>query len=1347
MNKFLNVMRAVVLTMALGSLLQAQASVADAKIFQIPGPKADGIAGAAVPYVRYDSQKASLGGGATLKTSAMMDRFNIASQASEHSYVELPGNGASAEWTVHVIKDANVVGRGVTMRFTMPDTGDGMGQKGSLDVYVNGNKVKTVDLNSYWMWQYFASGNPSDAPDGGVGCFAFDEVHFLLDEPLKEGDRIKIQSSGANGLTYGVDFLEIEDVVNPIGRPSGAVSVTDFGACPDDGKDDLAAFVAAVKAADAGSKVVYIPKGTWHLSGMWNIYCKDVKITGAGIWYTNIQFTSDKAFGGGISGGNGSNGGADGYCKNLEFCHMYINSNLRSRYNQMAVYKCFMDVFCDGSVIHDVWEEHFETGFWFGDYNGAMDYSDGVKVINCRIRNNLADGVNFCQGTSNAAVYNCSIRNNGDDGLACWNNSYMNAKDEENNVFAYNTIEFIWRAGGIALYGGSGHHVYNNYIRDMFMAAGIHLNTTFDGYKFSNNKGITFENNILVRCGTNADSWNEDLAAIDLKQDVKNITFRNTQIYDSPFDAVRTLTGPSNVVFYDTQILGTGLTGEDITYSCVGHTCGAMRIADKNVKFDGLKIANYGSDKKGNNSTYPFWTDNNKDLAQSLGAELLGNNVSYVVPEAGRVIGLDPVVDPWENVKDYDLELKELSWRNQNDEYNLQEGDQVVLYGKIKNNSDVDIPEKANFTVVVNIDGVSKGSVTISDGLKAHESVDFKLASSWESVKGGHVAVATVCPDTDLKNELTEDNNSRTKRFNVSASADNSNKFTPVTGGYDLVVTKVFVSNKKDEDAINTGDHLVMGAVIANAGDKDIPAGTKIGLQFQMDGKTYGTGFITWCDTFKDGLKSHATATLIANGGGGSVTTGGADNYFIAPEGSHTITAWIDDTNEWKEVDENNNKKDMTLMIPFGGVKYLADTDLPDDVSGENPPVPVVKSTIVNGIKYEIVNDYAQVAGWDELTFPANGIAVIEKNVKIGDNYYDVKRIAGGYDDKLSGSKCDEAGAFYSCSQIKGIVLPDGIEVIGDHAFKNASIEYFNLPGSLSTIGAWAFENTQLTNVTLPWTISNVGEGAFYNIPTLTTVVWTANVWSFPNMVFNSPNVKDVYFTLPYSISEKGDWTWNNNALPRFHTRPAGIESWKSAGYENIDDQVIIKPEENLVPCSFNFDVDFTDVSGISAYKGAYDEGKGAVVLTKVNKIGAQNGFLVRVNDVPVGGYSKEYAARILDNGDDCDSFEGNSIWASTTPTYITDENQYYFANGCFNRLSEPRFVPGMSAWLNLYDKAGAAKDALGFDFLAPPSSTGIHSVQVDNNESAAYYILSGMKIAKPTTKGVYIYKGKKVVF
>ena len=176
------------------------------------------------------------------------------------------------------------------------------------------------------------------------------------------------------------------------------------------------------------------------------------------MWYTNIQFTNSNANSGGIAfAGENS-------CYNVEFCNMYINSNLSSRYNEQASYKCFSDVPGNGSVIHDIWEDHFECGFWLGDYSGTVDYSDGMKIINCRIRNNLADGVNFCQGTSNSVVYNCSIRNNGDDGLACWNNNYLSAKDETGNVFAYNTIDFIWRAGGIAIYGGDGFNIYNNYI-------------------------------------------------------------------------------------------------------------------------------------------------------------------------------------------------------------------------------------------------------------------------------------------------------------------------------------------------------------------------------------------------------------------------------------------------------------------------------------------------------------------------------------------------------------------------------------------------------------------------------------------------------------------------------------------------------------------------------------------------------------------------------------------------------------------------------------------------------------------------------------------------------------------
>ena len=77
------------------------------------------------------------------------------------------------------------------------------------------------------MYQYFAGGNPTDKSDGGTACFAFDETHFLLNKALRAGDRIRIQSSGANGYDYGVDFIETEVVPEEIECPAGAVNVTD----------------------------------------------------------------------------------------------------------------------------------------------------------------------------------------------------------------------------------------------------------------------------------------------------------------------------------------------------------------------------------------------------------------------------------------------------------------------------------------------------------------------------------------------------------------------------------------------------------------------------------------------------------------------------------------------------------------------------------------------------------------------------------------------------------------------------------------------------------------------------------------------------------------------------------------------------------------------------------------------------------------------------------------------------------------------------------------------------------------------------------------------------------------
>lgn len=610
--------------------------------------------GATMPYTRYDSTAAVIGGGAALVSSKDFAKDNIASQASEQSYIKLPVKGSYAEWRM------NTSGDGVTIRFTLPDSRDGMGQSGSLDIYVNNKKVKTLDLTSYYMWQYFPdpasnpAGHPKDTPEG-TGCFAFDETHFRLNTSLKKGDKIKIVSTGANNLEYGVDFLEIEQVPAEIKKPDGAYSITDYGADGTDEYDDYGAIQKCITAAKKDGKDVYIPAGTFRIGQIWKLDASDIKITGAGIWYTNIQFTNSAAGKGGISGSTANN---------VEFCNMYINSMLRSRYDQNAVYKCFMDVWSGGSYIHDIWEDHFECGFWMADYVSPIEYSDGLVIYNSRIRNNLADGVNFCQGTSNATVYNCSIRNNGDDGLAMWSNNYLSAKNETNNVFCYNTIDFIWRAGGIAIYGGNGHKIYNNYISDTFMASGIHLNTVFDGYKFTYNSGMEFTNNIIVRSGTSSDSWNSNMGAIDISGDVKNVTFNNTYIYDAQHDGIRIFDSPSNLIFNQLSVFGCGIDGNTTDSSDSGAVIKyEKKNTTKSVTYNGIQYANcpYDSVIFGSRILSTFSDEIN-----------YGNNYKYSIPMGTNVVITAPVPE-------------ETTYNNsQNTTSNVENNTSKITVGKTK---------------------------------------------------------------------------------------------------------------------------------------------------------------------------------------------------------------------------------------------------------------------------------------------------------------------------------------------------------------------------------------------------------------------------------------------------------------------------------------------------------------------------------------------------------------------------------------------------------------------------------------------------------------------------------------
>ena len=254
---------------------------------------ADDQYGATVPYTRYEAEEASRSNGTSLERSD--DLESTAIEASGQSYVALKDQDSSVDFT------ATAAANALDLRFTLPDH-----KSGQVQVYINNDLAATLTLSSETAWQYVYKESVYDEPSLAPGTaherFRFDEVHTLLNGQIQQGDHVRIVKVDKNDTEYGIDFIELEQAAPAIERPEGAVSIADYNSAkPGDGVADDAALAAAMDAAaNTASKTVYIPAGTWEFSRKIGINHPGLTFQGAGLWYTNIFFTSDQREGGGI---------------------------------------------------------------------------------------------------------------------------------------------------------------------------------------------------------------------------------------------------------------------------------------------------------------------------------------------------------------------------------------------------------------------------------------------------------------------------------------------------------------------------------------------------------------------------------------------------------------------------------------------------------------------------------------------------------------------------------------------------------------------------------------------------------------------------------------------------------------------------------------------------------------------------------------------------------------------------------------------------------------------------------------------------------------------------------------
>ena len=95
-------------------------------------------------------------------------------------------------------------------------------------------------------------------------------------------------------------------------------------------------------------------------------------------------------------------------------------------------------------------------------------------------------------------------------------------------------------------------------------------------------------------------------------------------------------------------------------------------------------------------------------------------------------------------------------------------------------------------------------------------------------------------------------------------------------------------------------------------------------------------------------------------------------------------------------------------------------------------------------------------------------------------------------------------GAFYGCSSMMSVTIPDGVTSIGDSAFWDcSSLTSVTLPDSVTSIGLAAFQFCSgLTSITIPDSVTSIGMSAFEYCSSLTSIHIPDSVTSIGRWAF-----------------------------------------------------------------------------------------------------------------------------------------------------------------------------------------------------------------------------------------------------
>ena len=495
--------------------------------------------GATTTFASYEGENGTLGGGATvmaLKSPPTTEYSSAELEASGHAFANLAKVGQYVEWT-------NKTGQNITfvnVRYSVPDSATGGGIESTLNLYINGTMRQSLNVSSKQTWLYEGGNNnynenDQNPADGDPRVF-WDEVStFLTGAALAPGDTIRLQMDADNTASYyNIDVIDIEAPPPPITMPAGDLSITTCGAVAGPSTDSTTAIQNCINMAQTSKQAVWIPQGTFYLNGSRGLQANGITIEGAGMWYSTIYRNVPLPNNVGLA--------ATFSVTSCTVRNFATDANAISR---ATVDGCggAMDTTGTNWVADSIWTKHAESGFWASGTGGTLEnnrlgpmWADGINLNNVSLTgtvgNNLTAKNNFVRGTGDDAIAINSVNTN----------PGQTYTPMANVTVENNTSIGPWGGKGVAIYGGGGHVVKNNYMSDTARYIGLGVGKF--GANGSDLTSAMVTGNVVERCGGDAYVQGQPAMMIGNGGDgqsvgtVENATVSNNTIINSLYDSV-----------------------------------------------------------------------------------------------------------------------------------------------------------------------------------------------------------------------------------------------------------------------------------------------------------------------------------------------------------------------------------------------------------------------------------------------------------------------------------------------------------------------------------------------------------------------------------------------------------------------------------------------------------------------------------------------------------------------------------------------------------------------------------------------------------------------------------------